>query len=76
VTVSSGNQNFKNSLLICKGMAKDGLASAAGTPRLSDLALFIWLNNSKMVGIQKVAAPLFYYLARRANGPGKDEAPR
>jgi hypothetical protein len=71
VTVSSGNQNFKNSLLICKGMAKDGLASAAGTPRL-----FIWLNNSKMVGIQKVAAPLFYYLARRANGPGKDEAPR
>jgi quercetin dioxygenase-like cupin family protein len=72
VTVSPGNQNFENALLISKGLAKDGLASAAGTPKkLSDLALFVWLNNSKMVGIQKVAAPLFSYLAKRAIEKGR-----
>jgi quercetin dioxygenase-like cupin family protein len=72
VTVSPGNQNFENALLISKGLAKDGLASAAGTPKkLADLALFVWLNNSKMVGIQKVAAPLFNYLAKRAIKKGR-----
>ncbi|MBS7567114.1 cupin domain-containing protein, partial [Mucilaginibacter sp. Bleaf8] len=50
VTVSPGNKNFENALLISKGLAKDGLASAAGTPKkLADLALFVYLNNSKMV---------------------------
>ena len=50
-----------------KGLAKDGLASASGVPKkLSDLALFIYLNNSRMVGPQKFAEPLFNYLARRA----------
>ena len=74
VTVSPGNQNFENALLISKGLAKDGLASAAGTPkRLADLALFVYLNNSKMVGIQKIAAPLFNYLAERAIRKGRLE---
>jgi quercetin dioxygenase-like cupin family protein len=72
VTVSPGNKNFENALLISKGLAKDGLASAAGTPKkLSDLALFVYLNNSKMVGLQKVAEPLFNYLAKSAIKKGR-----
>lgn len=72
VTVSPGNKNFENALLILKGLAKDGLASAAGTPKkLSDLALFIYLNNSKMVGLQKIAEPLFNYLATNAIKRGR-----
>lgn len=72
VTVSPGNKNFENALLISKGLAKDGLASAAGTPKkLTDLALFVHLNNSKMVGLQKIAAPLFNYLAKAAIKKGR-----
>jgi quercetin dioxygenase-like cupin family protein len=75
VTVSPGNKNFENSLLISKGLAKVGLASRSGVPKkLSDLALFVYLNNSRMVGFQKIAAPFFYYLATRAikNGSLKE----
>jgi quercetin dioxygenase-like cupin family protein len=72
VTISPGNTNFENALLISKGLASDGLASAVGTPkRLSDLALFVYLNNSKMVGLQRIAAPLFNYLASRAIKKGR-----
>ena len=72
VIVSPGNKNFENALLISKGLAKDGLASASGTPKkLADLALFVYLNNSKMVGMQKIAAPLFNYLANNAIKKGR-----
>jgi quercetin dioxygenase-like cupin family protein len=72
VTVSPGNKNFENALLISKGLAKDGLASAAGTPKkLADLALFVYLNNSRMVGLQKIAEPLFTYLAKNAIKKGR-----
>lgn len=72
VTVSPGNKGFENALLISKGLAKDGLASAGGTPKkLADLALFVYLNNSKMVGLQKIAAPLFNYLAKSAIKKGR-----
>lgn len=72
VTVSPGNKNFEHALLISKGLAKDGLANAAGTPKkLTDLALFIHLNNSRMVGFQKIAEPLFKYMARRAIKTGR-----
>ena len=72
VTVSPGNKNFENALLISKGLAQDGLASAAGTPKkLADLAIFIYLNNSKMVGLQKIAEPLFKYLAIKAIKKGR-----
>ncbi|MGZ3813665.1 MAG: cupin domain-containing protein [Mucilaginibacter sp.] len=64
-TLNPGNKNFENSLLILKGLTKDGLASAAGTPRkFSDLALFIYLNNSRMVGFQKIAEPIFDFFAK------------
>jgi len=66
-TLKPGNKNFENSLFILKGLAEDGLASAAGTPKkFSDLALFIYLNNSRMVGFQKVAGPIFKYVAQAA----------
>jgi quercetin dioxygenase-like cupin family protein len=72
VRVNPGNRSFENALLISKGLAKDGLASAAGTPKkLADLALFVHLNNSKMVGLQKIAAPLFHYLAKSAMKKGR-----
>lgn len=72
VTISPGNTNFEHALLISKGLAKDGLTSAAGTPKkLTDLALFVYLNNSKMVGLQKIATPLFNYLAARAIKKGR-----
>ncbi len=66
-TLNPGNRNFENSLFILKGLAKDGLASVAGTPKkFSDLATFIYLNNSRMVGFQKVAEPIFNYVAKTA----------
>ncbi|MGN6352567.1 MAG: DUF4267 domain-containing protein [Parafilimonas sp.] len=72
VTVSPGNKNFENALLISKGLAEDGLASATGIPKkLSDLALFVYLNNSKMAGLQKIAAPFFNFLAKRAIKKGR-----
>lgn len=74
VTVNPGNINFENSLLISKGLANDGLASRSGVPKkLADLALFVFLNNSKMTGIQKMAEPLFNYLAKKAINKGRLE---
>jgi quercetin dioxygenase-like cupin family protein len=72
VTVSASNKNFEDSLMILKGLAKDGLASNAGTPKkLSDLALFVFLNNSRMIGFQKIAEPLFNYIAKVAIKNGR-----
>ena len=72
VTISPGNRNFEQSLFILKGLANDGLANGAGTPkRLFDLAIFIYLNNSRMVGFQKIAEPLFNYVARAAIKKGR-----
>jgi len=66
-TLNPGNKNFENSLFILKGLAKDNLASAAGTPKkFADLALFIYLSNSKMAGFQKIAEPIFDYVAKAA----------
>lgn len=72
VTIRPGNRNFEKSLLILKGLMKEGLATGSGVPRkLSDLALFIYLNNSRMVGLQKIAEPFFNHLARRAIKTGR-----
>ena len=72
VTIRPGNKPFENSLRILKGLAKDGLASASGVPgKFTDLALFVYLNNSRMVGFQKLAEPLFRSLAKRAIKQGR-----
>ena len=66
-TLNPGNKNFENSLFILKGLSNDGLASNAGTPKkFSDLVVFVYLSNSKMVGIQKIAGPVFEFFARTA----------
>ncbi len=70
-TLKPGNKNFENSLYILKGLAIEGLGSDAGTPkRFSDLVLFIYLNNSRLVGFQKIAEPIFNYVAKRATKKG------
>ncbi|MBP2833743.1 cupin domain-containing protein [Aquimarina sp. U1-2] len=72
VTVSPGNKNFENALQIFKGLAKDGLLSRSGTPkRLIDLAVFVYLNNSKMVGFQKLGQPIFSLLVTLARKNGR-----
>jgi quercetin dioxygenase-like cupin family protein len=72
VTLSPCNKNFENSLFILKGLAKDGLASVSGTPKkFSDLALFVYLNNSRIVGFQKIAEPIFNYVAKAAIKKGR-----
>jgi len=66
-TIDPGNKNFENSLFILKGLAKDGLASDAGTPKkFSDLVLFVYLSNSRMVGFEKIAEPVFNFFAKVA----------
>jgi quercetin dioxygenase-like cupin family protein len=71
-TIDPGNKNFENALLILKGLANDGLANAAGTPRkFSDLVLFVYLSNSRMVGFQKLAEPVFNLFAKVAIKNGR-----
>jgi 3-oxoacyl-[acyl-carrier protein] reductase len=56
------NSNFDD-LFILKGLFNDGLASKAGTPKkILDLAVFVYLSNSRMIGFQKIAEPLFKYV--------------
>jgi len=71
-TIEPGNKNFENALFILKGLADDGLSTNAGTPkRFTDLVLFVYLSNSRMTGIQKVAEPVFIYFAKDAIKKGK-----
>ena len=64
-TIEPGNKNFEYDLFILKGLANDGLASEGGTPKkFSDLVLFVYLSNSRMTGIQKVAEPVFTLFAK------------
>jgi quercetin dioxygenase-like cupin family protein len=71
-TLSPGNRDFEKSLFILKGLAEDGMASAAGTPKkFPDLALFVYLNNSRMPGFQKIAEPVFNYVAKAAIKKGR-----
>lgn len=71
-TLNPGNKNFENALLILKGLANDGLATEAGTPKkFSDLVLFVYLSNSRMTGFQKIAEPVFNFFAKAAIKKGQ-----
>ncbi len=71
-TIDPGNKNFENALFILKGLANDGLATDEGTPkRFTDLVLFVCLSNSRMVGFQKIAEPVFSFFANAAIKKGK-----
>lgn len=66
-TIVPGNKNFENALFILKGLAQDGLSNDAGTPnKFSDLVVFVYLSNSRMVGFQKLAEPIFNFFAKAA----------
>lgn len=70
--INPGNKNFENALFILKGLANDGLATAAGTPKnFLDLVLFVYLSNSRMVGFQKTAEPVFNFFSRAAIRTGR-----
>jgi len=71
-TIDPGNKNFENALLILKGIANDGLATSAGTPKsFTHLVLFVYLSNSRMTGIQKMAEPVFNFFAKAAIKKGQ-----
>jgi quercetin dioxygenase-like cupin family protein len=71
-TVTPGNKNFENALFILRGLANDGLASGAGTPKkFLDLVVFVYLSNSRMVGFQKMAEPVFTFFAKAAIKKGR-----
>lgn len=72
VTINPGNKNFEKALFILKGLASDGLAGDAGTPKkFSDLVLFVYLSNSRMIGFQKIAEPIFNFFAKAAIKKGR-----
>lgn len=67
VTLNPGNENFEKSMFILKGLVKSNLATREGVPRkFMDLALFVYLSNSHMTGMQKIAEPLFSFIAKVA----------
>ena len=71
-TIDPGNRNFEHALFILKGLANDGLATQAGTPKkFTDLCLFVYLSNSRMAGFQKFAEPVFSYFAKAAIKKGQ-----
>ena len=71
-SLDPGNKNFENSLFILKGLARDGLASHSGTPRkFLDLVLFVYLSNSRMIGFQRIAEPVFRVFAKAAIKKGR-----
>jgi len=70
--INPGNKNFENALLILKGLANDGIATSAGTPKgFTHLVLFVYLSNSRMTGIQKLAEPVFNFFANAAIKKGQ-----
>jgi quercetin dioxygenase-like cupin family protein len=71
-TIDPGNKNFEHALFILKGLANDSLATRAGTPRnFLDLVLFVYLSNSRMTGVQKMAEPVFNFFAKAAIKKGR-----
>lgn len=77
ITLNPGNTDFEDAMNIYYGLKKEGLVSQSGVPKkLSDLALFIKLNNSKMPGIGRLADRLLQFIANRAIKNGRLETLR
>jgi quercetin dioxygenase-like cupin family protein len=71
-TIDPGNLPFEKASLILLGLANDGLTNSSGIPRkFSDLALFIYLNNSRMTGVMKLAEPFLNLVAKIAIRRGR-----
>lgn len=71
-TIAPGNLPFEKASRILLGLSSDGLTDSNGIPRkFSDLALFIYLNNSKMTGFMKGAEPFLNLVAKIAIRHGR-----
>ncbi|WP_278353001.1 DUF4267 domain-containing protein [Chryseobacterium gleum] len=71
-TIDPGNIPFEQASLILLGLAKDGFTNSSGIPkRFSDLALFLYLNNSRMTGVMKIAEPFLRLVAKIAIHKGR-----
>jgi len=67
ITLNPGNTDFEDAMNIYYGLKKDGLINKAGIPkRISDLAIFIELNNSKMTGFGRIGSTILNFIAERA----------
>jgi quercetin dioxygenase-like cupin family protein len=74
VTLNPGNSDFEDAMVIYYGLKRDGLLTSAGTPKhISDLAIFLKLNNSKMKGFSKVVEYIFNLIANNAIKKGRLE---
>lgn len=77
ITLNPGNTDFEDAMNIYYGLKKEGLVGLSGVPKkLSDLALFIKLNNSKMPGLGSLAGGLLNFIAKRAIKNGRLETLR
>jgi quercetin dioxygenase-like cupin family protein len=71
-TIDPGNIPFEQASLILLGLAKDGFTNSSGIPkRFSDLALFLYLNDSRMTGVMKIAEPFLRLVAKIAIHKGR-----
>lgn len=67
-----GNLRFEQAGQILTGLANDGFANKRGIPkRLTDLVLFLYLSDSRLVGPAKLAEPLFAMFVRLAIRNGR-----
>ncbi len=77
ITINPGNTDFEDAMNIYYGLKKEGQLRTSGAPKkLSDLVLFIKLNNSKMPGLGSLFGGLLNFIANRAIKNGRLEALR
>lgn len=74
ITLNPGNTDFEDAMCIYYGLKEDGLVNTAGVPKkLSDLALFVKLNNSNMTGLGSIGGMFLNWMAHRAIKKGRLE---
>jgi quercetin dioxygenase-like cupin family protein len=71
-TFTPGHPGFEAALRVLFGLARDGQTKAGGFPkRLDDLALLVKWNRGLPSGPLRLLAPVFGWLARRAEASGR-----
>jgi quercetin dioxygenase-like cupin family protein len=67
ISLRPGNEDFEKAMCIYYGLKADGRLRRNGVPRsLADLAVFVYLNNSRMTGIGRVLERLLSLIAKSA----------
>lgn len=71
-TFTPGHAGFEAALQVLFGLARDGQTRGNGFPkRLGDLALLVKWNEGLPTGPSRMLAPVFGWLARRAEASGR-----